>query len=176
MAISAIMSYTTAYPQVDLEYEEIKKKLYALGLIPSGSKSADKTKLIGAEKERELEKAQAASQSQKANSASGTNGASQAQQEEFSQILTYLGIIASDKPDYDYKQAVKKIDSYIQNATDPSERKYYLTMKRSLDTAIMAMGYTTQALSAGNMTGATALGDMNKQMLVSSGGFSSSGK
>lgn len=180
MAINAVTGiFGSSYIQpVDLEYEEIKKQLIAMGLQPSGSKNTDKAKLREAIMEKELEA------SQKANGSTSTTASTQTTQPEetdkitqkYKDVLIELGITQTDDVKFDYDQAVKKIEYRLRTTTDEYERRHLLQLKSDIDYEVNAMGYSIQTLSSSAMTGATAMGDMNKQMLVSSGSFNSSGK
>lgn len=177
-AISGLFGSSYSTKQIDTEYEEIKKQLMAMGLEPSGSKTADKVKLNQAIKEKELEEAQ------KANSSSTISNAAQTEETEetdeltetYKNILTELGVTQTDDVEYDYDQAIKQIESKLKEAADPYEQSRLLSLKSRLDYEVNSMGYSVQSLSSSAMTGATAMGEMNKQMLVSSGSFNSSGK
>ena len=181
MVISAISGFSSryAYLQIDTEYDEIKRKLLSLGVSPTGTKSVDKIKLEGALKERELEEAQKASQQVKSTSedaAFSTTLKPLDKNTELSVILQQLGITQTDNLEDDYRKAVNILKTKFLNETSMIELSRLKDLKSDLDRIASEYGYSTISIAASEMIGASALGEMNKVMMLQAGSFSTSGK
>ena len=181
MVISAISGFSSkyAYLQIDTEYDEIKRKLLSLGVTPTGTKSVDKIKLEGALKERELEEAQKASQQTKATSEEAEFSTSLkplSENTELSTILQQLGITQTDNLENDYRNAINALRIRFMNESSMIELARLRDLKSDLDRIATEYGYSTTSISASEMTGASALSEMNKVMMLQAGSFSTSGK
>lgn len=182
MSINAINGLSSGYAgasQVDTEYEEIKKKLMALGVTPSGNKTVDKVKLEQAQRESELENAQktASEQAKPTNNVSMTEEpAEEEESDEFVSYLTQINVSQTGDVENDYRNAINELRSRFLAETDPSELSQLRTVKDGLDRIMASLGYSTISIAASEMSGATAKGEQNKVMMLNPGGFSTSGK
>ncbi len=181
MVVSAILGFSGRYAflQIDTEYDEIKRRLIALGVTPSGSKSVDKIKLEGAQRERALEESQKATSEQSKVSeeaAFSTTLKPLEENTELSIILQRLGITQTDDLENDYRKAINALRNRFMNETSMIEIARLRDLKTDLDRIVTEYGYSTFSIASSEMTGASALGEMNKVMMPQSGSFSTSGK
>ena len=179
MVVSAISAFSSAYytyTQIDVEHEEIKKKLRALGLGVTGSKTVDKSTLEYAQKAKELEETQktASEQAQTTVQTSITDKISE--DNELRYILTQLGVKPTDDLDADYRNAIKAFRAKFSTETDLAELSHLRKLKFDLDKIMAGDGYSTIALASSEMSGATALAEQNKVLMLKGGSFNSSGK
>ncbi len=176
-AISSIYSGYYSYTQIDVEYDEIKKKLAALGIESSGNKAIDKLKLEEAEKTQELEKAQKTATEQATKTGQGVSETDEeTQNEEFTTILNELYVNQTGNIEDDYRSAINALRERFLAETNQAELSYLRNLKDNLDKIMQGLGYSTIAIDSAEMTGASAMSALNKVMLVNAGGFSSSGK
>lgn len=179
MAINAINSLSarySGYAQIDVEHEEIKKKLMALGQNVSGNKAIDKSRLEQAQKEQELENAQkTASEQSKSNTAIASTE-EETEPDEFISLLSQIYVSKTGDVEADYRSAINELRSRFLTETSSSELSFLRNIKDNLDRIMSQLGYSTTSIASSEMSGATALGEMNKVMMLSAGGFSSSGK
>ncbi len=182
MSINAILGLSAGFSsgalQVDTEYEEIKKKLVALGLSASGNKAIDKAKLEQAQRERELENAQktASEQSKSTNNVSTTTATEENEPDEFVSLLTQIHVTKTGDVENDYRSAINELRSRFLEETSPAELSQLRSVKDSLDRIMASLGYSTTSIAASEMSGASAMAEMNKVMMLSAGSFSSSRK
>lgn len=180
MVVSAISAFSGRYSflQIDIEHEEIKKKLYALGVTPSGAKSVDKAKLEVAQKEKELEETQIIEQQTKSTEqvAFTTTLKPLDENSELISILQQLGITQTDDLEDDYRKAINVLRNRFMNETNMIELTRLRDLKSDLDRIASEYGYSTISIASSEMTGASALGEMNKVMMLQAGSFSTSGK
>ena len=181
MVVNAISGFSSRYAflQIDTEYDEIKKRLMSLGITPSGAKSVDKTRLEAAIKEQELE----ASQNVTTERIKSTNEAAFTtnlkpldENSELISILNQLGLPQTDDLKEDYRKAINVLRSRFINETNMIELTRLRDLKSDLDRIATEYGYSTISIATSEMTGATALAEMNKVMMLQAGSFSSSGK
>lgn len=181
MVVSAISAFSSRYAflQIDTEYDEIKRRLIALGVTPSGVKSVDKIKLEGAERERALEESQKVNSEQpkvSEEAAFTTTLKPLEENTELSVILQQLGITQTDDLEDDYRKAINVLRSRFMNETSMMELTRLRDLKSDLDRIVTDYGYSTISIASSEMTGASALGEMNKVMMLQAGSFSTSGK
>lgn len=180
MAINAILGLSSNYysnVQVDVEYEEIKKKLIALGLTASGNKAIDKSKLEQAQKEQELENAQKTASEQSKTTANVSSTESEDEEsDEFVSLLTRIHVSKTGDVEDDYRSAINELRSRFLTETSQSELSSLRNIKDNLDRIMAQLGYSTTSIAASEMSGATAISEMNKVMMLSAGSFSTSGK
>ena len=182
MVVSAISAFSSryAYLQIDAEHDEIKRRLLALGVTPTGSKSVDKIKLEGAERERELEATQKANANQSTKveeeAAFSTTLIPLNKNTELSIILQQLGITQTDNLEDDYRKAINALRTRFMNEKSMIELTMLRDLKSDLDRIVTDYGYSTISIASSEMTGASALGEMNKVMMLQAGSFSTSGK
>lgn len=182
MVVSAISTFSGRYSYVvlDVEHEEIKKKLSSLGLIATGSKIVDKARLEEAQKEKELEESQkAASEQTKATTEevqtpSITDKISE--DNNLAYILRELGVHQTNDIEIDYRNAVNALRTLFMSETNMSELSHLRKLKFDLDKIMAGYGYSTTSIASSEMTGATAIAEMNKVLMLKGGNFSSSGK
>ena len=177
-AISAFSNVYSTYTQIDVEHEEIKKKLRAMGLEVTGRKTVDKSTLEHAQKEKELEGAQktASEQSQTTTQTTPTLTDKISEDNELRYILNQLGVTPTEDLDKDYRNAIKAFQNLFRTETDMAELSHLRKMKFDLDKIVSAYGFSTIGIAASEMSGATALAEMNKVMMLKGGSFNSSGK
>ena len=164
MSVNAISALTSAYTvyAIDYEHEEIKRRLASLGIKSSGSKAVDKTRLETAQKEQEIEMAkktsQAAKHAEAEKKAEETDG--------FINILRELHVSVTGDTEKDYKNAVNMIKLLLRTETRESHIDRLDTLKQNLDKIMANLGYATTSIPASEMKGATAVGELNKVMMV----------
>ncbi len=146
-----------------------------MGLEVSNNKAIDKATLKTAQSEQALGLNKTDETSSSQQPAPTTEEKTEPTQT-YKNVLTTLGITQTDDIEHDYDQAVKALEYKLRNATDASDKQVLLQLKSTLDYEVNLMGFSVQNLSSTAMTGATAMGNLNKQMLVMAGGFSASGK
>ena len=181
MVVSAISAFSSRYAflQIDTEYDEIKRRLIALGVMPSGTKSVDKIKLEGAQREKALEEAQktTAEQSKVSEEAAfSTTLKPLDENSELISILQQLGITQTDDLEDDYRKAINVLRNRFMNESSMIELSRLRDLKSDLDRIASEYGYSTISIASSEMTGASALGEMNKVMMLQAGSFSTSGK
>ena len=175
-SISSIYSGYYAYARVDAEHDEIKKKLAALGIDASGNKAIDKVKLEEAQKYQALESAQKTAAEQASKTGQGVSEPDETQNEEFTYILNELYVTQTGNIEDDYRTAINALRERFMTETNQAELSHLRNLKDNLDKIMQGLGYSTVTIASSEMTGASAMSAMNKVMLVSAGGFSSSGK
>lgn len=182
MVVNAISAFSGGYSylQIDTEYDEIKRRLMALGVTPSGRKSVDKIKLEGAEKERALEATQRTTTEQVKSTADEAAFTSTLkplnEHTELISILQQLGIAPTDDLKEDYRKAINVLRSRFMNESSMIELTRLKDLKSDLDRIASEYGYSVISIASSEMTGASALGEMNKVMMLQAGSFSTSGK
>lgn len=181
MVVSAISAFSGRYSflQVDVEYEEIKRKLYALGVTPSGTKSVDKIRLEGAQREQELKETQQLEEEQSKVEEEPAFSSTLKPLDENTELITILqnlGITQTDDLEDDYRKAINVLRNRFMNETSMIELSRLREMKSDLDRIASEYGYSTISIATSEMTGASALSEMNKVMMLQAGSFSTSGK
>lgn len=177
MAINAISDNYLggiSYTRIDSEHEEIKRLLLALGLEVTGQKSVDKARLSQAQLEKEIEATQKATEDEKSKAKEKTG--EEEISTEFGVILKYLNIRETENVQTDYRNAINELRTRFLTETDQAELTYLRNLKLKLDVIMQGLGYSTQVIGASEMTGASALGEMNKVMMLSGTGLNASGK
>ena len=180
MAVNALLgipSGYSGYAQIDTEHEEIKKKLIALGQNVSGNKSIDKSRLEQAQKAQELENAQKmASEQFKTTANISSTEEAEEEPDEFVSLLTQINVSKTGDVENDYRSAINELRSRFMSETSSAELSSLRNIKDNLDRIMAQLGYSTISIATSEMSGATALGEMNKVMMLSAGSFASSGK
>ena len=180
MVVGAISAFSGRYSflQIDVEHEEIKRKLYALGITPTGAKSVDKTKLETAQKEKELEETLKTSEQTKSTEEAAFTSTLKPLNEnsELISILQELGIIQTEDLEEDYRKAINVLRNRFMNESNMIELTRLRDLKTDLDRIASEYGYSTISIATSEMTGASALSEMNKVMMLQAGSVSTSGK
>ena len=180
MAINALLGLSSGYfgyARIDIEYEEIKKKLTALGLSASGNKAIDKAKLEQAQKEMELENAQkTASEQGKTTDKVSSADEEEEESDEFLYLLNEIYVSRTGDIEDDYRRAINELRERFMSETSQAELSHLRSIKDDLDRIMYGLGYSIISISASEMNGAAAIGEMNKVMMLGAGSFSSSGK
>ena len=181
MVVSAISAFSSRYAflQIDTEYDEIKRLLLSLGITPSGAKSVDKMKLEATLREKELEASQSVNSRQiksTEEAAFTTNLKPLDENSELISILNQLGLPQTDDLKEDYRKAINVLRSRFMNESNMIELARLRDLKSDLDRIASEYGYSTISIATSEMTGAMALGEMNKVMMLQAGSFSASGK
>ncbi len=179
MAINALLGLSSGYfgyARIDIEYEEIKKKLTALGLSASGNKAIDKAKLEQAQKEMELENAQKTASEQGKTTDNVSSTEEEEESDEFLYLLNEIYVSRTGDIEDDYRRAINELRERFMSETSQAELSHLRSIKDDLDRIMYGLGYSIISISASEMNGATAIGEMNKVMMLGAGSFSSSGK
>ncbi len=165
MSINAIAAGNSYYSSsIDAEYELIKQRLKALGLAPSGNKAADKLLLQKTEKPQ-----QSSSTSSSLNNIMPT-GAEKSQGQPplppgWKELMAQLGITSSGDVEIDYKKAVLVIAEKLSATSDEAEKSKYKNIQTKIE-RVRNEFIKSKLMSPNEMTGATALSDMNRALLV----------
>jgi len=176
-ALTGLSSFYYSYAQIDVEHEEIKKKLRALGQIATGNKAIDRARLEQAKKEQELENAQKTASEQTKTTENVSSTEEEAEEpDEFVALLSAIYVSKTGDIEDDYRSAINELRTRFMTETNQSELSYLRNIKDNLDRIMSSLGYSTTSIAASEMSGASALGEMNKVMMLSAGSFSTSGK
>lgn len=164
-SISAASSYYSFSSINNDEEELIKKKLLALGIVPTGNAAADKILLQKAEKEAKTKNVETSAVGN-SNSAQPQSGAiSNAIPTEWINLMAQVGVTATKDIDADYQKATAIIKSKLTNCTDEVQKKKYRSLQEQID-KFVANNQSSLASAATAMVGATMLSQMNKISLL----------
>lgn len=146
MSMYVHTSGTSASGGIDYEYELIKQKLLALGLMPSGDKEADKAKLQIAERVRDMQKSQSSSSKQSI---------------PFEDVMNTLNLSVSGDLDKDYDTTINRLDYEIDMAYTDEEKQYFEALKYQVETEYNS----SKQDSVSAFSGADQISSMNRYML-----------
>lgn len=148
----------------DSEYEQIKKKLAALGIASSGDKSTDKAKLDKFEAQMKAEKEKEAQKNEEAQKAQAASASAQVPAE-WQTLLSSVGITSSGDIDTDYNKALSIVQEKLATAQNESEKEKYRSLKSQLD-AFVTQNSTASAAANTAKIGSSNLAELNKKMLL----------
>lgn len=166
-SISAASSYYSSITSVgnNDEYELVKRRLLALGIVPIGNENVDKLVLQKSEKPQKSDEDNANPVKRAKPSQQQMDGASSNILIAWQNLMQELGLTASGDIDADYRRAIAVIKSKIANTTDEAEKNKYRSLQTKID-KLVADNLSSSASAATAMVGASALADMNKAYLV----------
>ena len=161
---SASASGASSAASVDSEYEQIKKKLAALGISSSGDKATDKAKLEKFESEMKAQQEKEAQKDNEAQKAQAASGAAQVPAE-WQTLLSQVGITSSGDIDTDYNKALSIVQEKLATTQTESDKEKYRSLKSQLDSFVTQNSATSAAANTAKV-GSSSLAELNKQLLL----------